>query len=282
MCVLDGMKDHIYHLINRAQHGFMAGKSCVSQLTAVLDYIGSQLDHGKQTDVIYLDMSKAFDKVDHGLLLNKLRHFNITGSLHEWLSAYLTGRRQQVTILGSTSKQLPVTSGVPQGPILGPMLFLLFVNDLPDVAISSSVACYADDTKIYKRIDSITDSAALQTDLTNIVQWAESTGLSLNRTKSKCQRITRKQNPSIFSYSIKGEDLESCDSEKDLGVIISCDLTWSKQVTEKCSKANKLLGFVYRSSRDIKNPRTRRTLYLAIVRPHLGYGTQVWSPRLLG
>ena len=104
-CVLHGMKDHIYHLINRAQHGFMAGKSCVSQLTAVLDYIGSQLDNGKQTDAIYLDISKAFDKVDHGLLLNKLRHFNITGSLHEWLRAYLNGRRQQVTILGSTSMQ---------------------------------------------------------------------------------------------------------------------------------------------------------------------------------
>ena len=109
-CVLAGMKDHIYHLINRAQHGFMAGKSCVSQLTAVLDYIGSQLDKGKQTDVIYLDMSKAFDKVDHGLLLNKLCHFNITGSLHEWFHAYLTGRRQQVTILAFTCSRCQLFS----------------------------------------------------------------------------------------------------------------------------------------------------------------------------
>lgn len=281
-CVLAGLKDHLFHLINRVQHGFIPGRSCVSQQTTVLDYIDSQLDNGKQTDVIYLDMSKAFDKVDHTLLLTKLSHFNIGGRLHDWFRSYLAERRQRITILGSTSKKLPVTSGVPQGSILGPMLFLLFVNDLPDVVNSSSIACYADDTKIYKRIDSISDSTDLQTDLENLVLWSESSGLLFNRTKSKCQHITRKQSPTHFSYSIKGEDLESCNSERDLGVSISSDLTWSKQVNEQCAKANKLPGFVYRSSRDIKNINTRRTLYLAIVRPHLGYATQVWSPQTIG
>ena len=142
-------------LISRNQHGFLPGRSCLTQLISVLHYIGGQLDAGKQIDIIYLDMSKAFDKVDHTKLLGRLQQYDISGKLHDWFRSYLQGGKQQVTVLGATSQELPVTSGVPQGTLLGPILFLLFVDDLPNAVKTSRVACYADDTKIFKSIDSI-------------------------------------------------------------------------------------------------------------------------------
>ena len=192
-CVLAGLRDHISHLISREQHGFLAGGSCVTQLRRVLHYIGGQVDAGKQIDIIYLDMSKAFDKVDHTKLLARLYQYGITGKLHDWFRSYLKGRKQQVTVLGATSRELPVTSGVPQGSLLGPILFLLFVDDLPNIVKTSTVACYADDPEIFKSIDSITDSNALQSDLNDLVSWSESSGLIFNQSKCKYQSITRKK-----------------------------------------------------------------------------------------
>ena len=211
-CVLAGIKEHVFRLINSAQHGFQPGRSCVAQLTSVLDYIGSQLR--KQTDIIYLDMSKAFDKVNHTLLLDKLRRFNISGTLLNWFSSYLRGRRQRVTVLGATSRELPVTSGVPQGSILGPILFLLFVNELPDVATSSTVACFADDTKLYKRVDHVDDATALQSNLSKLVVWSETSGMKFNRTKCVSQRITHKMNPVRYPYTIEETSLRCSETEK--------------------------------------------------------------------
>ena len=231
-CILPGLRDHISHLISREQHGFLAGRSCVTQLTRVLHYIGDQLDAGKQIDIIYLDMSKTFDKVDHTKLLGRLHQYGITCKLHDWFRSYLQERKQQVTVLGATSRELPVTSGVPQGSLLGPILFLLFVDDLPNTVKTSRVACYADDTKIFKSIDSITDCNALQSDLNDLVSWSESSGLIFNQSKCKYQCITRKKSPVQPTYIINETPLESCDTEKDLGVWVSSNLTSDKQVTE--------------------------------------------------
>ena len=271
-CVLACLRDHISHLIRRNQHGFLAGRSCVTQLISVLHYIGGQLDAGKQINIIYLDMSKAFDI--HTKLLGRLQQYGISGKLHDWFRSYLQGRKQQVTVLGATSQELPVTSGVPQGSLLGPVLFLLFVGDLPNTVKTSRVACYADDTKIFKSIDSITDCNALQSDLNDLVSWSESSGLIFNRSRCKCQCITRKKSPVPSIYNINETPLESCDTEKDLAVWLSSNLTLDKQVTEQCAKANKLLGLVRRASRHIQSTQTRRTLYLSIVRCHLGYATK--------
>ena len=146
----------------------------MTQLIGVLHYIGGQLDAGKQIDITYLDMSKAFDKLDHTNLLGRLHQYGITGKLHDWFRLYLQGRKQKVTVLRAISRELPVTSGVQQGALLGPILFLLFVDDLSDTVKTSRVVCYADDTKIFKSIDSITDCNALQSDLNNLVSWSES------------------------------------------------------------------------------------------------------------
>ena len=120
-------------MVRDCQYGFIRGKSCTSaNLLEVLDHVGSLLDDGKQVDMIYMDMSKSFDKVKHGCLLQKLHEFRFGGSLLQWFSSYLMGRYQRVTVLGETSDTLPVSSGIPQGSILGPMLFLIYVNNLPD------------------------------------------------------------------------------------------------------------------------------------------------------
>ena len=241
-CVLIRLRDHLLLILDRAQHGFIPGKSCVTQLVEVIDYIGSLLDSGKQTDVIYLDMSKAFDKVQHSLILDKLRQYNISGNLLNWFTSYLRGRRQRVTVLGATSKERKVTSGVPQGSILGPVLFLLYVNDLPKTVNTSKVAYFADDTKILKQVDNLQDTAGLQNDIISLNGWATDNGLTFNQMKCKCQRITRKKTPVEYPYALNGSVLAAANQEKDLGVWVSNELCWKKQVVEQTSKANKLLG----------------------------------------
>ena len=169
-CVLNHIWEHLQEVINDHQHGFMPGRSCLAGL----------LDRGEQIDVIYLDMTKAFDKVNHELLISKLRRFGFKTNLLNWFQSYLYHRRQQVTVFCSTSSSLPVTSGVPQGSIFGPILFLLYVNDLPDAVCSSTIATFADDTKLVKRIASNTDSNKLQEDLNTLKQWSTSSNLAFN------------------------------------------------------------------------------------------------------
>ena len=138
----------------------------------------------------------------------------------------LYGRRQRVTVLSETSRDLPVTSGVPQGSILRPALFLLYVNNLPDSILNSKVAMFADDTKVYKVMISEDDGAALQQDLDNLSSWSVASGLAFNDKKCKFQTITRKRKPICTSYEVNGNTIMSCEEERDLGVSLERDLTW--------------------------------------------------------
>ena len=280
-CVFNNIRDHIYSQINPCQHGFVPGKNYVSQLVEVFDKIGSQLDRGKQIDVIYLDMSKAFDKVSHKRLLLCLREYDFGGNILNWFQSYLQDRRQQTTILGASSSPSQVTSGVPQGSILGPMLFLLYENDLPSSIKNSSIATYADDTKIFKEISNIGDAKALQEDLTNFESTSFDAGLLLNSSKCKTLRVTRKHHSIEYPYTLQDDILRDSENERDLGIWISNNLTWRKQVLEQCSKASKMLGFIKRSTRTITNCKARRTLYFTLVRSQMGYATQLWSPQTI-
>ena len=230
---------------------------------------------------MYLDISKAFDKVRHDLLINKLRDAGFGGKLLDWLHAYLCDRRQRVTVLGATSRDLPVTSGVPQDSILGPALFLLYVNHLPDVITKSQVVMFADHTKVYKEVESQYDGAALQQDLHSLFSWSAASGLAFNEKKCKLQSITRKCKPISQSYEITGRTIQSCEEECDLGVLVDCDLTWRAQVCYQAARANKLLGYIRRNARYIRSTSIRRTLYLGLVRVHFVYATQSWAPQAI-
>ena len=277
-CVFFNIKDHLFQLIQNSQHGFISGKSCITNLLEVLDYIGSELDNGGQVDAIYLDLSKAFDKVNHSRLKQKLRMAGFGGKLIQWFNSYLTNRKQRVTVLGATSTTLPVTSGVPQGSILGPVLFTLYVNDLPDAVKFGQIAMFADDTKLFSTVRTENDCKNLQNDLDSLQVWSSASGLSFNDKKCKAQHITRKITPKITIYKLSS-NLEQIESERDLGVWVQNNLSWNKQVDCQSAKANKLLGYIRRSTLYIHNTAVRRILYLTLVRPHLGYATQIWSPQ---
>ena len=279
-CIYNRLGDHVRKLISDCQHGFVRGKSCTSQLLFVLYRIAKNLDMGLQTDILYLDIAKAFDTVDHKLL-HKLHQFGITNKILNWFTSYLTGRQQRVLVHDATSDSLTVTSGVPQESILGPLLFLIYMNDLPSSVSSPSVdvSLFADDTKCFSIIQAPRDAHILNTELNNVEKWAYSGRLKFNTQKCTVLSVTRKRNPIVAEYVINGRPLQHVCQQKDLGVTVSSDLTWSYHIHEQITKANRMLGMLKRSTVQVRHVTTRRSIYLALVRSHLAYASQVWSPQ---
>ena len=173
-----------------------------------------------QVDAIYLDFPKVFDRVNHKLLLKKIHRFRICDTLLSWFEDYLTDRVQRVTVLGVNPKSLHVLSGVPQGSILGPLLFLIYVNDLPDVATLASVALFADDTKCYRPTKCIEDGACLQRDLDHINHWCDLWQMDLNQSKCGLLSITRNASPFHFPYQLSDVQVKTMEAQKDLGVFV--------------------------------------------------------------
>ena len=285
-CVLRNLLSKLSHLLTSAQHGFVRGRSCVTQLLSVLHDLGTSLDAGDEVDVVYLDFSKAFDLVPHGRLLHKLSLFGIQGPLHAWFTDYLHSRSQTVAIEGTFSSWVPVTTGVPQGSILGPFLFLLYVNDLPDVlSNSTSIALFADDAKCSRVVRNSDDCTALQQDLNSVSIWSQDWGLSFNKNKCEVLRISRKRNsmlesPTVNPYTINDHQLAVVPSSKDLGVLVNNKLTWDLQISSVVAKANKTLGFLQRHfGGTLTGPAHRRSMYLSLVRSHLSYASEIWAPQ---
>ena len=247
-CVFTCLYIHLKCLITDLQHGFMNNRSCVTQLLSVLHAIGLNLDKNIQTDVIYLDFAKAFDSVDHKILLAKLKAYGISGQLLSWLADYLSGRVQRVVLEGTSSQWAPVTFGVPQGSLLGPLLFVIFINDLPDVTKEGvNTALYADDTKIFGAVNCARDCESIQTTLSNMDEWTQVNNINFNASKCKILTVTRKKQPLVHDYTLNNKQLEHVTEEKDLGVIVTSTLSWDKHVHATVSKANKLLGLLKRT-----------------------------------
>ena len=193
-CILRKILPGLIHLLSPVQHGFVRGRSCVTQLLTFPHDLGAPLDAGDKIDVIYLDFNKAFDSVSHGKLLHKLSLFGIQVPLHAWSTDYFNSRSQRVVINGTFSSWVSVTSGVPQGSIMGPFLFLLYVNELPDVlTTTTAIALFADDAKCSKVVRNPDDCVALQHDLNLLTNWSKEWRLYFNNKKFEILRISRKK-----------------------------------------------------------------------------------------
>ncbi len=258
------------------QHGFRQKRSCESQLVTTVEDIAKHLDKKEQVDMLILDFSKAFDVVPHRRLLRKLEHYGIKGKLLAWIEAWLTQRHQCVAVEGETSCKSRVKSGVPQGTVLGPLMFLLYINDIGD-NILSKLRLFADDSLLYLGIENRQDSLQLQEDLDKLVAWADKWQMKFNATKCYVLRITNKKNPTLHNYTMHGHILEVVDQNPYLGVQFTSHLKWDTHIDNIVSKANRSLGFLRRNiskfPEDIK-----KKAYLAIVRPNLEYASSVWDP----
>jgi len=222
--VRDKLVDHcmLYNLFSDAQHGFVPGRSCMTQLLTVMEDWTLALDNSHSIDSVYLDFQKAFDTVPHQRLLHKLSAYGVGRSLRDWLQNFLTERSQCVVLNGMTSTSIAVKSGIPQGSVLGPILFVLYINDLPRTCIRSIVKIFADDTKIYRSVDDEAGRNILQQDLDTLNNWSETWQLKFN--KSKCKVIHFGNNNEQFNYTMGDHPLISDNYEKDLGIIIDNDL----------------------------------------------------------
>ena len=198
---------------------------------------------GKQTDLVLLDFSKAFNKVNHLKLLHKLSCFGVKGNTLSWIQSFLIGRTQTVVLDGESSNEVPVTSGVPQGSVLGPLRFLLYINHLPE-NIQSQVRLFADDTAVYFTVSNLQDSQVLQSDLESLQRWERTWDMEFNPNKCQVLHITRSKKPVMSGYFMHNQKLESVDAAKYLGVSISKDLSWNTHISNITTSANRTLGFV--------------------------------------
>ena len=262
-----------HNILTKLNHGFRKGFSCETQLALTLDDIVRNFDSNIQTDIVVLDFSKAFDKVPHDRLLLKLSSYGIQGGLLDWIKNYLCFRTMTVVVDGASSDAAPVISGVPQGTVLGPLLFLCYINDLPD-SVSSQVRLFADDCVLYRPIRKYADHQKLQDDLANLEKWAETWGMEFNA--KKCHILSVKNKTSFF-YQLCGEILKTVNNTTYLGINISNDLKWATHIKDICSKASSRLGFIRRNLQHCPLT-TRKNAYLALVRSTLEYGAAIWDP----
>ena len=261
-CLVKHLEDN--SLIHETQHGFRKGHSCLTNLLMFLDKVTGCIDTGDSVDVIFLDFAKAFDKVPHTRLAAKLKSHGIGGVLLKWISEWLSDRRQRVGIRGVFSDWLSVISGVPQGSVLGPILFLVYINDL-DHGVKNWILKFADDTKIFSKVSSPEDRLRLQHDLDILVQWSEEWQMLFNVGKCKVMHFGR-TNPNN-DYYMSNQKLETSCLEKDLGVMISSDLKPSQQCNQAYVKANRILGMIKRTI-SYKSRSILLQLYKSLVRPH--------------
>ncbi len=286
-CISCKIFEHILHshimkhlddqnILNNLQHGFRARRSCETQLTLTLHDLTHAIDKRKQIDMVILDFSKAFDTVAHNKLLLKLDHYGIRGDILKWIRCFLTQRKQCVTLEGASSTEVPVTSGVPQGTVLGPLLFLLYINDI-SANISSNIRLFADDCLLYRIINDPSDTLALQNDLNILESWQNEWQMRFNAKKCHVMRISRKRSNLVHDYSLCGTNLSEVKSYPYLGIHISNDLRWNVQSAHATSKANRALGVVRRNLKKCSKP-LKNQAYISIVRPHLEYCSSAWDP----
>ena len=262
-------------ILTTLNHGFRSGYSCETQLVATVHDLLGKFDVGAQIDMVILDFSKAFDTVPHQKLLHKMRQYGVDGNINAWLCDFLTNRKMRVVIDGEESEAVPVDSGVPQGTVLGPLLFLCHINDLPD-SVKSTIRLFADDCLLYQQIKSREDHISLQYYLQNLETWAKTWGMRSNAKKCYIMSINNK---STHFYQLDGHILQQVPENPYLGVTISEDLKWSLHISKITKKANSTLGFLKRNLKHCPL-NCRLTAYISLIRSTLEYSSVIWDPFL--
>ena len=264
------------NILTPLQHGFRRGHSCESQLLTTIQDILKGVDNNTQVDIVILDFSKAFDVVPHRRLMSKMRHYGVNGQIHNWIRAFLSGRTQSVIVGGESSGYVPVTSGVPQGTVLGPLLFLCYINDLP-ASVRSQIRLFADDCLLYRQIKSLKDHAILQEDLNFLEEWAVRWQMKFNFKKCYVMKIHRARLCKGGSYTFCDSILEQVKHSPYLGVMLSEDASWGEHVDRTVKKANSTLGFLRRNLRHCP-VKLKELAYNSLVRSALEYACVVWDP----
>ena len=234
------------NIIINEQHGFRNKLSTITQLINTTTDWANTLNNKGQTDIIFLDFSKTFDNISHKFLLSKLHYYCIRNHTLSWIGAFLSNLTQKTVVNGVHSSYVEVTSGVPQGSVLGLMLFLLYINDINN-AITSQIKLFADDSVLYGNIRSQNDQVILQNYLDTISSWAEKWLMELNINKCSVLSITLKHKSIFHDYNILGETLRRVANHNYLGVTISCDLNWVKHAKKISNKASRTLGLLIRT-----------------------------------
>lgn len=260
------------------QHGFRSCRSTQSNLVHFISEISQEVDKGMQIDAIYTDFSSAFDKVNHSLLVNKLEKFGLGGVLLDWIKSYLHKRQQYVYVNGHESDMFFADSGVPQGSHLGPLLFLVFINDITYAIKHCKKSMFADDLKLYMVVKSNEDSYLIQEDLNAIEEWCLKNSMTLNAKKCYHIKFTRKKKPLVTKYELGGALISELDEVRDLGVIIDTKLKFTTHINNIVAKAAKSLGFIRRNTQAFKRLHTKQVLYNAFVRSQLEYASVAWNP----
>jgi hypothetical protein len=264
------------NLISQEQHGFLPGKSCCTNLLEFMEKVTSAVDEGVPYDVIFLDFAKAFDKVPRERLLEKLRAHGIRGKTLLWIRNWLSGRTQRVVINGKCSGWREVLSGVPQGSVLGPILFLIFINDLGRVArMIDALRKFADDTKLGQRAETMQERESMQEALDNLCQWADTWGMQFNVGKCKVMHFGHRN--LRHKYKMNGQELQETEEEVDIGVMVTKDLKPSGQCRRAARTAQTVLGQLARAF-SYRDRHIFMKLYVQYVRPHLEFSVQAWSP----
>jgi hypothetical protein len=261
-------------LISKDQFGFLSGRSCSLQLLTVMELWTSWWDRGLAWDTVYTDFAKAFDSVPHQKLLYKIHRLGIRGNVFRWIEDFLLGRKQKVIVGQSESEWARVISGIPQGSVLGPILFLIFINDMPD-KIKSHLKMFADDTKLFRVIESISDYDILQSDLDSLFNWSRDWQLPFNVEKCKSLHYG-KSNPN-YTYNMDSKPLDNIKTESDLGVIFDNNLSFKVHINKMIGKANARVGMVKRCFNHL-NTEALIVLYKTLIRPILEYCSSIWFP----
>ena len=286
------VRDHLmeYFLNNKLfsnkQFGFIKGRSTVLQLLNILDRWTKYLEEGGQIDVIYTDFEKAFDKVPHKRLISKLKSYGISPEIVRWIEGFLLHRQQRVGIRGHYSDWRKVLSGIPQGSVLGPLLFVIFINDLPGCCgEGSEIYLFADDAKIMKHIKRVEDCEDIQRSCDLLQQWSDRWLLKLNTSKCMALKLSVGEISYNNKYSLvksgKMEEMKEVSRMKDLGVTIDNKLTFKDHIAEKVHKAYSMIGIIKRNFKYMDKD-SFLMIYKSMVRSHLEYANSVWNPYRIG